>query len=212
MTFWSGVVDESDLCFLGGTPGDGLSRVFGVREEESQNYFPGEKIGFEMARDNPLGMSGSYASRDICSVISPGNARVLASYADDYFAGSPALTVNRHGRGEAYYLASRNEARFLADFYRALVSRLSLEKSLDAALPPGVTARYRTDGRRRYLFLMNFNGRPERVEIGPGFTDLLSGKKAGPAARLDRFGVAILARPEEKGAGPGKGKAREAGG
>jgi len=43
MTYWSGVVDHSDLCYLGGIPGDGLRQLFGVCEEESQSYFDNDQ-------------------------------------------------------------------------------------------------------------------------------------------------------------------------
>ncbi len=36
-------------------------------------------------------------------------------------AGKPALTMNRYGAGEAYYIASRNEAKFHDDFYGQMV-------------------------------------------------------------------------------------------
>ena len=34
-TYWSGLVDENDLCFLGGWPGDGLREVLGIWDEET---------------------------------------------------------------------------------------------------------------------------------------------------------------------------------
>lgn len=192
MTYWSGIVDESDLCILGGVPGHGLGKVLAVREEESQNYFPGESVAVVMAGDNPLRMDGSFAAVDTCSVIHPEGAEVLATYASDYFAGSPALTVNHYGKGEAYYIASRNKAPFLDCFYRRLICRLGLERVIEADLPAGVTAQVRTDGAARYIFLMNFNDRPEQVDLGTAHLDLLTGKTVAGTVNLDRYGVLVL--------------------
>ena len=195
MTYWSAVVDESDLCFLGGIPGDGLREVFGVREEESQSYFPDESVTIAMGIGNALGMDGLYTAVDTCSVIHAEGSQVLATYVDDYFAGSPALTVNSYGRGKAYYMASRNEARFLTDFYSKLISDLSIERVVDADLPEGVTAQLRTDGQTKYTFLMNFNDRQESIELDATYTNLLTGETVGATATLVPYGVMVLTKP-----------------
>lgn len=195
MTYWSGVVDESDLCILGGVPGQGLREVLGVREEESQCYFPNESVAIAMVKDNPLEMGGQYKAVDICSVIHAEGAAVLATYASDYFAGSPALTVNSFGKGKAYYMASRNEPPFIADFYRRLISELPLDRVIDADLPGGVTAQMRTDGKTRYIFLMNFNDREESVVLRSTYVDMLTEKTVGRTVKLERYGVTILRKP-----------------
>lgn len=194
MTYWSGVVDESDLCILGGVPGHGLRDVFGVREEESQSYYPHETVRLGMVDENPLGLSGGYTARDTCSLIHAEGSEVLARYTDQYLAGSPALTVNRYGGGNAYYMASRNESRFMEDFYRRLISDLSIAKALDAVLPEGVTAQLRADGSEQYIFLMNFNDSAKEVALGSVHVDLLTGKNVGPNANLARYGVLVLKR------------------
>lgn len=192
MTYWSAVVDESDLCFLGGVPGAGLRELFGVWEEESQSYFPNESVTIAMEKNNALGMDGRYTAVDTCSVIHPEGSKVLATYASDYFAGTPALTVNEHGKGKAYYIASRNELNFLRGFYGTLIADLSLARTLDTELPKGVTAQVRTDGETKYIFLMNFNDRQERVDLGSSYTNLLTGETPGKQVTLERYGVMVL--------------------
>ena len=195
MTYWSAVVDESDLCFLGGIPGDGLREVFGVREEESQSYFSDESVTISMEKNNALGMDGQYRAVDTCSIIHAEGSEVLATYAGDYFSGSPALTVNGLGKGKAYYLASRNEARFLTDFYRKLIAGLSIERVVDSDLPKGVTAQVRTDGQTDYIFMMNFNDRQESVVLVSAYTDLLTGETVGGSVTLEPYGVMVLTEP-----------------
>lgn len=195
MTYWSAVVNESDLCYLGGVPGAGLRKVFGVCEEESQSYFPGETVEVAMEPGNPLGLEGRFTAVDTCSVIHAEGAEILASYGSDYFSGRPAMTRNRFVKGTAYYLASRNEEACLAEFYGKLIAELGLKRVLDADLPRGVTAQLRTDGTRDFVFLMNFNDKPAQVDLDATYTDALTGKKAGDTVTLGRYGVMVLSRP-----------------
>ena len=98
------------------------------------------------------------------------------------------------GKGRAYYVASRNDERFLDDFYAALGGQLSLLRALDAELPSGVSAQLRTDGERRFVFLMNFNPTPATVELGTiSGTDLLTGAPLQTRAELPAYGVIVLA-------------------
>lgn len=192
MTCWSAVVNESDLCFLGGIPGAGLREVFGVCEEESQSYFVDESVSLKMTENPLLDMTGRYSAVDTCSVIRAEGAETLARYADDYFAGSPALTVNKYGKGLAYYIASRNEARFLNDFYSQLISSLSINRVFDTNLPEGVVATKRSDGQNKYIFLMNFNDFPEDINLNATYMDLLTKEKLCDRITLKPYGVAIL--------------------
>ena len=192
ITYWSGVVDETDLCFLGGVPGEGLREVFGVWEEESQSYFPNEANGIIMQEANSLGVNGEYQAVDTCSIIHPEGADVLATYSDDFFAGRPALTVNEYGKGKAYYIASRNENRFLTDFYSQLISSISLERALQVDLPDGVSAQLRTDGQTRYIFLMNFNDYEVKTELDQTYEELLTNETLTGSILLEKYGVKVL--------------------
>ncbi len=194
MTYWSGVVDESDLCYLGGVPGDGLRDVFGVWEEESQSYYPHESVGISTVDGNALGLGGSYKAVDTCSVIHAEGSDVLATFSDEYFAGSPALTVKSYGKGKAYYIAARMEEAFLADLYGKLVAELGIERVLDSELPPGVTAQLRTDGKTRFVFVQNYNREAVDLALDGEYTDLLSGAALSGSITLERFAVRILRR------------------
>ena len=192
MTYWSAVVDESDLCFLGGVPGDGLRELFGVWEEESQTYLPGESVGITMAKDNALSLKGPYTAADTCSVIHAEGSTVLASYASDYFEGQPALTVNQHGKGKAYYVAARADRTFLQDFYAALARDEGLTNCLDVDIPSGVSVQARSDGDQDYIFVMNFNEEPKQIELNSAYVDLLTEQTVDATVTLERYGVMVL--------------------
>ena len=94
---------------------------------------------------NALGLTGEYEAREFCDLIHAETATVLATYGADFYAGRPALTVNELGQGQAYYIASRNDERFLDDFYAALAA------AEPAARPGGRSAgrRHRATAHRR---------------------------------------------------------------
>jgi beta-galactosidase len=195
-TYWSGIVDENDLCFLGGFPGP-LREVLGTWAEEIDALHEGETNGVVPVAGNALGLSGEYVARELCDLIHADSGaesvEVLATYASDFYAGRPALMVNAYGQGKAYTIASRNDDRFLDDFYGALDAELDLLRSLDAELPGGVSAQLRTDGERKYVFLMNFNARPVGVDLGDAaYTDLLTGASIRGEIQLGIYGVAVL--------------------
>jgi beta-galactosidase len=192
-TYWSGIVDENDLCFLGGWPGGGLRQVLGIWDEETDTLPPAERNQVVMAEGNPLGLSGSYEARDYFALIHAESAQVLATYGSDFYAGRPALTVNRYGKGQAYYMASRNDARFLADFYARLAVDLDLLRALPVELPGGVTAQVREDGQNRFIFVMNFNPGSLSIPLdGNTYENLLTGAKVSGMLEMQGYGVEVL--------------------
>ena len=60
-------------------------------------------------------------------------------YAGDFYAGRPAVTVNRFGEGKAWYLAARTDERFLDDFYGAIAEELAIPRAIGPDLPQGVS-------------------------------------------------------------------------
>jgi beta-galactosidase len=187
-TYWSGLVNETDLCFLGGWPGDGLRELLGIWDEETDTLTPIEHNRMVMETGNELGLSGGYVIKDYCALIHAEGARVLASYGADFYAGRPALTVNDFGLGHAYYIAARTEEPFLSDFFGKLAVSLALQPALPVALPEGVSAQVRSDGEHRYIFVMNFNPTPVQLDLGAlTSTSLLTG--------LPVTGPIFLSRP-----------------
>jgi len=197
MTFWSAVVDESDLCYLGGVPGEGLREVFGVWEEESQTYFPHEKVGAAATTGNALGLAGSFEAVDTCSVIHAEGSDVLATFTDEYFAGSPAVTANTFGQGKAYYVAARFGDDFYRAFYQSIAADLKLQCVLDIELPDGVSVQQRSDGETDFVFVMNFNDQDVVLTLESEYAEQLTGETVGPELLLEGYGVRVLVRPSK---------------
>lgn len=192
-TYWTGIVDENDLCFLGGWPGGELRKVLGVWDEETDTLEPDGRNQVLMAKGNSLGMTGSFEARDYFALVHTEGAQVLATYGSDFYAGRPALTVNHYGKGKAYYMASRNGADFLSAFYSKLAGDLDLLRALPVDLPGGVTAQLRTDGASKFIFVMNFNNAPVSVSLGKGsYQNLVTGQTVKGTLEMQPYGVEVL--------------------
>lgn len=193
-TYWSGIVDENDLCFLTGFPGP-LRKTLGIWSEEIDSLHDHDSNRIVMNDGNPLGLSGEFEARELCDLIHLEGAEALAVYGDDFYAGRPALTVNKLGKGKAYYIASRNEAAFTNQLLAALVSEAGIKRVLESELPYGVTAQLRTDGTNDYVFVSNFSNKDVSVPLdGRGYADLLTGDAEGAALELGAYSCRILKR------------------
>ncbi len=192
-TYWTGLVDENDLCHLGGFPGP-LRPLLGLWSEEIDALYDHDSNQVVPVAEGIAGLTGRYQARDLCDLIHTEGAQVLATYGSDFYAGRPALTVNGAGEGRAFYVASRNDRRFQSDFLGWLAEDLALRRVVAGPLPEGVTAQLRTDGEREYVFVMNFTTAAQTIGTGPGL-DLLSGQEVGELLTLPAYGVAVLERP-----------------
>jgi len=196
-TYWSGIADENDCCFLGGFPGP-LRPLAGIWAEEIDALYDDEENIIIPEPENAAGLGGEYRARIFCERIHAEGATVLARFSRDFYAGMPALTVNAYGEGEVYYLAARADDRLLDDFYQNLMIDLEIPRALDAELPPGVTAQCRSDGERDYIFVLNFSGESCRIDLGDTvYSDVLTDTGVTGTLTLPPFGSAVLERAHQ---------------
>ncbi|MGK3224671.1 beta-galactosidase [Enterobacter soli] len=172
-TYWSGVVNETDLCHLGGFPGP-LRKLVGIWAEEIDCLDDGERNLIQGLAGNASGLQGPYQVRHLCELIHAESAQVLATYRDDFYAGRPAVTVNRFGKGKAWHVASRNDLPFQRDFFAAIINELALPRAIDGDFPPGVVATARTDGETTWVFVQNFTAQQQLVTLPQGYTDCMT--------------------------------------
>lgn len=198
-TYWSGIVDENDLCHLGGFPGP-LRRTLGIWAEEIDALNDNDRNGVMMLPNNKFGLSGTFEATDLCELIHVESAEVLGSYTDDFYAGRPALTVNQLGKGKAYYMATRCKQDFLYSFYKEIVRETKVVRVLNTELPNGVTAQLRTDGETDYIFIMNFSGEVRQVALDKrNYSDLVDGLPVGGTLTLPTNGIRMLKRESMPG-------------
>lgn len=184
-TYISAMVNENDLCYLGGFPGAGLSEVFGIWNEEIDTLYPGEKNSVKLGDEE-------YAATDYCELIHTNTAKALAVYSQDFYSGMPALTVNKYGKGRAYYQAFRDEGEFTDRLVSQLLKECSIGSVFDGELPEGVTAHGRTDGDSTYAFIQNFTYSEKTLETKTEWLNAESGEKINGSILLKPLQTLIL--------------------
>ena len=161
VTYWSGVVNETDLCYLGDTPHN-LTDVLGVRRMEIDAMYDGETRRCVTESDElPQVAHGSI----LCEVAALEGAQPLMVYEEDYFSGAPVVTEHAFGKGKAYYIATRLERDFYKPLYR-LICEDVVSSCWPTHLPEGVHA----SARGEYVFLQNMTEAyvwAENLELAP---------------------------------------------
>ena len=194
-TYLSGWVDQDDLCFLGGFPGP-LSELLGIWVEETDALDEKQSRQVLPAAGNPLNLPDVSHARHFCDIVHLRGADAVAVYGDDFYAGTPAVTLNRFGKGRAYFVASRNDDAFMDAMFGTLVRELKPARALESELPSGITAQKRTQAGRDYIFVQNFNAAAGTVSLGRStFTDVLDGRAVKDSIEVPGRGVVVLTRP-----------------
>ena len=158
VTYWTGVVDESDLCRLGDTP-YGLTELLGLRRTEIDGMYDGETRRCTPIDGCTLPEAQASILCEVAALNDTDPAEPLSVYAEDYFAQHPAAAVHKYGAGRAYYLASRFDEDFYRAFYNDAAKELGLMPAWQQPLPAGVLAVKRGN----FVFVQNCTEQPVTV-------------------------------------------------
>jgi len=187
-TFFSGIVDESNHVGLGGYPAE-LRKLLGIHVEEFDPLTP-EMTNQVVIKEGAL--QGTYPATLWSELIHVEGAQALGVFASDYYANSPALTVNSFGQGHAYYLATQSNDELLDKLTQQLCQQANVSPVLEAPEGVEVTKRVRNDGRTVY-FLLNHNEQAQQVVLPTGnFTSLLDGKSVAGQVKVDAVDAVVL--------------------
>ncbi len=187
-TFFSGIVNESDLVTTGGYPGE-LRKLLGIWVEEIDALFPDMRN--KIVLENELGsLNGEYECGMLCDLLHTEGAETLARYGDDFYKGMPALTRNNFGSGQAYYVASDPEPSFLD----GLLEQLCADKGIRSLLntPQGVEVTRRVKDGEEFLFVMNHNAEEASYELEGRYLNVLNEESLSGSARIAGRDVQIL--------------------
>ena len=177
-TYATGYVNETDLCYLGGFPGNQLKDVFGLTADEIDTLYPTD-------RNTALWDGETYDVVDYCELITPTTAEALGFYGEDFYKGMPALLKNSYKAGKAYYIGCRDTGALMDKLYAMLLQELNI-KTYD--LPEGVTV----SSREKYLFVQNFNDYAVTVNLSGTYRNLESGEIYTGTIALNPLDIAVV--------------------
>lgn len=186
-TYFSGMVDECDLAFENGYPGP-LREVLGIWNEELDALPPDQQNRIVIVDDGE-----SYTCSRLYALLRCEGAETLATYGEDFYAGTPVVTRHNFGEGQAYYLGSEPEARFLDNFYTLVLSEQQILPVLET--PQGVEATLRQTAQGTLLFVLNHQAAPVQVALPSSkrYRNLLRASEVTEKLLLEGYDVAILA-------------------
>lgn len=184
-TYISNTVDEFDLV-------KGADKTFqnitGVRVEEIDSLFPEDTIKFTYNYK-------VFEGKDYCESIHLTDAESLGLYENHFLKHSSALTKNRYGKGQVYYMGVRGQEDFLQSFYTDLLEELDLAEETEFKNTGNIIVQSRSNAEDTYYFFMNFS-RESSVYVSQslaGMTDILSNEViTGNELILESYGYKIL--------------------
>ncbi|MCE0498939.1 MAG: beta-galactosidase [Methylacidiphilales bacterium] len=184
VTCFSGIVDRDDNVLPGGYPGY-LTKTLGLWVEE---WFP---LGLDEKRIVQFGKGKKLSARKWSEVVHLEGAKALATFQEGYLKGRAALTRNSLGKGEALYLATELNTKDLSYFLDALIRDIDIKAPL--SVPTKVEVTLRENGKKRFLFLLNHNKKPVRIDLKKNSgLELLTHKKIKRQIQLPALGVAVI--------------------
>ncbi len=166
-TYLTAMVNENDLCYLGGFPAGSLKKVFGIWNEETDTLW--EEQALHITRGD-----NRYNAIGFAEMVNLTGAKALASYESE-FGVFPALTVNFYGKGRAYYQTARDDGEFSFAVIKQILSELKINSNVEN-LPDGVTAHVRENGMIKYLFVENYGDKKQKVALDGEYLDLITGQ------------------------------------
>ena len=182
LTNRTGVKDSNNICVMEELPGV-FRNCAGIVVEE---YDP---IGSSKhtVKDNK---GKIYKCREWCDIIRPTTAKVISTYADDFFAGKAAVTVNSYKAGKTYYLGTVFNRDYYYDFMTSILDENHI--AYYDNLPYDLELSVRKNSNGEYLFVFNNSNEYKTFEAKVNCESILNQEIQGKTFELKPFGVEIL--------------------
>ena len=187
-TFNTGLVDEHCMAPNTCYPHD-LTDLFGLEVLEFDSLPPGEENHLSFQGAFPT--SQAHPARIWCDLIKPmPECQIVATYAKEFYAGSPAVTINHFGLGKAIYIGTMSHQFFYHDLVAWLRETCDLHPKIK--VPDAVEAGTREKNGNKIHFLLNHQNTSLHVQLYSPMDDLLSDEVAAGGRDLPPHGVLVL--------------------
>ena len=183
-SYLSGLVNETDLTYLGGWPKT-LQEIYGIDVKEIDTLYPKDRNSIKFGNE-------SFEVVDYCTIIEAKEAEVLAKYEEDFYKNTPAIPKNNLEKGKAYFIGARTNQEFLSKFYDKIVKDLDINEVEDFISECGISIQIRENEDAKYYFVMNFTEEEKNIEIKGSYIDLILGKEAEILNIMKPYGVYVL--------------------
>lgn len=178
LTYRSGIRDEMNNIITDTFPGR-LRELAGITVEE----FDSSPVKTDLSD----GYGSAVLWRDI---VKTEGAKSVLLYDSEYYAGTPAVTVNEYGKGKVWYIACDMED----DALEKLVKQISDDAEAEYIThPEGTEVIRRCCGEKRYLMLLNHTDKEKHMGIN-GMSLITGGRFCGV---LEPYGVECIETPFE---------------
>ena len=126
---------------------------------------------------------------DVLEAVAP-DVRVLATYASNYYAGSPALTERRVGKGCAIHFGGT----FGPETVKALLQYLGVDEPWRRCveLPECCELAVRRQGNALCLFVLNYGWQAAEITINQPLVDVDTGREVRGAVTLEAFETRVF--------------------
>jgi beta-galactosidase len=135
----------------------------------------------------------------LCEILKPTGAEVLARYTGDFYAGEPAITTHRVGRGQAVYVGSLGTAELYEPLVGWILKQAGIESLLE--VPEGFEVTQRWHGQQRLLFILNHSNQEQQIHLKQTCLDLLRGCQAiqGDVPVRPKEVIILASPPDDQG-------------
>ena len=174
VTYWSGIADDTDLCYLGGTP-HGLMDVLGIRSTEIDGLYDWEENSMIPEEKNSLGLEKTYVCKNLCDLVELRGAKPEMTYGSDFYQGYAALTSHSFGKGQAWYVAADGEAAFYEDFLKRLMQECRVAAAVKGEIPTGLEITTREKDGVCYYIYQNFGTASVKIPVPEGEIQVIYG-------------------------------------
>jgi beta-galactosidase len=180
---WSAYRDRNHWCY------DAAGKAFyedftGVRVADFTVITPDDTSGMRFGKSE-----ASVEAPLFNEVLAPvtDDVSVLAFYESDYYAGQPAVSLCKRGKGRVIHFGSF----FTRQNVTALLKALAIEDPLQtvAEIPAEVQATLRSNGLERFCFLLNFTNEPKTVTYKQSTFDFLEERELHGQAEIPPYGL-----------------------
>lgn len=155
LTMRTGVKNENNICMSDRELPGALGDLLGI-----------EVLDYDCLRDTSVQVKLKdkiFAAEKWSDIIKLHSARAIAEYASEFYRGSPAITVNRYGKGLAYYVGTEPSENLMDVLCKKISKNAKIQSFVKT--PSGVEITHRCTDDKEYIFMINHNDKEQLIKI-----------------------------------------------